>query len=68
MGIYSTPWLYALIIAWPRTGSSVKQGQILHLTASGVVDRVVGIEKEKSFSSGRSASKFIPMVVKLVGQ
>jgi len=29
---------------------------------------LVGIAKKKSFSSGRSASKFIPMVVKLVGQ
>ena len=51
-----------------NTGASVKQGQILHLTPSGVVDRVVGGEKEKSFGSGRSACFFEPMVVKLVGQ
>jgi len=29
---------------------------------------LVGIEKKILKSSGRSASKFIPMVVKLVGQ
>ena len=30
-------------------GSSVKRGRILHLTPSGVVCRVVGIEKKKLF-------------------
>jgi hypothetical protein len=49
-------------------GASVMIRLGLHLTASGVVDRVVGTEMKKSFSSGRPASKFTPMVVKLVGQ
>ena len=59
---------YALQYSTPKGtvngGSSVKLGRILHLTPSGVV----GTEMKKSFSSGRSASKFTPMVVKLVGQ
>ena len=44
---------YALQYSTPKGtvngGSSVKLGRILHLTPSGVVCRVVGIEKKKLF-------------------
>ena len=69
-------WFNSLVICFDystgqhtvNTGASVKFSQILHLTPSGVVTRVVGIAKKIFFESGRSASIFIPMVVKLVGQ
>jgi dihydroxyacid dehydratase/phosphogluconate dehydratase len=51
-----------------NTGASVMIRLGLHLTPSGVVDRVAGTAKKIFESSGRSASKFTPMVVKLVGQ
>ena len=49
-------------------GASVKLAPILHLTPSGGGREGGGGEKKKSFESGRSASIFTPMVVKLVGQ